>query len=108
MPAHEGGDEGAAWHDLEALGAGGIQYATRQPRGDALASEGGGDLGMGEGDHAWRQAVIGDRGVVAGVHFEAVLDLVIADDVRHAGLECSNRQYSDPSRIASADALPAK
>jgi len=36
-----------------------------------------------------------------------VLGLVITDDVRHAGLDCSNRQYSDPNRIASAAALPA-
>ena len=46
--------------------------------------------------------------VARGAHLEAVLGLVVTDDVRHAGLDCWNRQYSDPSRIASAEALPSK
>src|SRR4051794_3393975 len=87
MLSHERSDERAARHDLQVLGAGHLQHAPHQPRGDAPAAQRRGHLGVGEGDHAGREAVIGDRGAVAGVHLEAVLGLVVADDVRHAGPE---------------------
>ena len=33
--------------------------------------------------------IVGDGGVIAGAHLEALLGLVVADGVGHAGLECS-------------------
>ena len=51
-----GRDEGAARHDLEAVGAGRFQRAANELRADALAPQGGGHLGVGEGDDAGRQA----------------------------------------------------
>ena len=101
-----GRDEGASRHDLEAVGAGRLKRAADELRADALAPQGSRHLGVGEGDDAGLKPIVGDGGVIAGIHLEAVLGLVVADGVGHVASRCSKRKYSDPSRIASAHERP--
>src|SRR5437868_136399 len=86
MPSHEAGDERTARHDFEVLRPGRLQRGAHEPRTDAPAPQGRRHLGMGEGDDARFKPVVGDCGVIVGVHLEAVLGLVVADNVRHADL----------------------